>query len=472
VSGISFDRLVIGLLFMAIFLTACLMPAQSDTYWHLRAGEDIWRTHHVALIEQYSYTAAGNFWPNHEWLWQVLSFALYRLGGMPLFAGVAALIVTAAFALAYRLMVGPPLARFALLVLGVPVGACVWALRPQIVSLALLALLVTLIARERYRWLPLLFVLWANIHGAVALGGAVLAATTVVAVWRARGGDPIDRRRAWTLAILTPLCAAATVLTPLGPRLWTFIWESTERSRATSIIEWMPTYPTGGFVELAFWVLAPAFIVLLLRRWRSLRTWSDVAVVAAAIVVLPLAFRAVRNVTPFLLLAIPAASRLLGPDFRLGQTAPGPDHPRLNVVLLVGLALGGMSVIGFAWAYRLPMLGWHPLSDGAIAAVRDCPEPFYNRYNEGGYLIWFVREKPVFIDSRQDPYPLPFVIEAVSNDNQSTYRKMFSEYGIRCALLPKNSSTVPRLLADGWRTTFADGKWAVLVSGSVKTVSP
>ena len=69
--------------------------------------------------------------------------------------GVAALIVTTAFALAYRLVVGPSLSRFALLVLGVPVGACVWALRLRIASLALLALLVTLIARERYRWLCL-----------------------------------------------------------------------------------------------------------------------------------------------------------------------------------------------------------------------------------------------------------------------------------------------------------------------------
>jgi len=35
---------------------------------------------------------------------------------------------------------------------------------------------------------------------------------------------------------------------------------------------------------------------------------------------------------------------------------------------------------------------------------------------------------------------------------------MFTEHGIRGALLPKNSSTVLRLLADGWRTTFADDK--------------
>src|SRR5215813_13902112 len=104
-SGVSFNRMMVGLLFTAIVLTACLMPAQSDTYWHLRAGQDIWRTHHVPLVETWSHTAAGRFWPNHEWLWQALSYGLYRVGGMPLLVAGGAAAVTGAFAIVYRLTV-------------------------------------------------------------------------------------------------------------------------------------------------------------------------------------------------------------------------------------------------------------------------------------------------------------------------------------------------------------------------------
>jgi hypothetical protein len=462
--GISFDRFMIGLLFTAVGLTACLMPAQSDTYWHLRAGQDIWSSHHVPLVDHYSLTAAGRFWPNHEWLWQAFSYAFYRVGGMPLLTSVAALIVVAAFALVYRLMVGAATTRFALLVLGVPIGACVWSLRPQIVSLALLALLVTLLARERYRWLPLLFVLWANVHGAVALGGAVLAASAALAVWRARSGDPEDRRRARTLAVLTPICAVATAATPLGPRLWPFILESMRHSHATLIAEWLPVYAMAGPVEIAFWVLAPAFVFLLWRRWRSLHAWSDVVIVAAAVVVLPLAVRAVRNVPPFLLLAMPAASRLLGPAFRLGRPHDATDveHPRLNAALFALLALAGVGVVAFAWATSLPMLGWRPFTPDAIAAVRACPGPLYNRYNEGGFLIWFVPERPVFIDSRQDPYPHGFIMEAGQASLDARPEPLIARWGLRCALLPKASTTIAALHADGWRTTFADDRWAVL----------
>ena len=463
--GLSFSRLVTGLLFTAIVLTACLMPAQSDTFWHLRAGQDFWRTHRVPLVEAYSHTAAGRFWPNHEWLWQAAAYALYRVGGMPLLAGAAALIVTTAFALAYRLMVGSVLTRFALVVVAVPVSACVWALRPQIASLALLAALVTLLARERWRWVPLLFLLWANVHGAVALGGAVLVAVTALAGWRARAGAPEVPRRALTRAALTPGCAATTLLTPLGPRLWTFVFQSIPRSRQVMINEWMPAYPRGP-VEIAFWVLALAFVVLLLRRWRALRTWTDVAVVASALVLLPLAVRAVRNIPPFLLLAIPAASRLLGDGFHLSRRAAPPaetpERPILNLALLGFLALFGAATIAFAWAVRLPMLGWDPLSPAAIATVRACPGPLYNRYGDGGFVIWFVPETPVFVDSRQDPYPASFVLETVLNDSHATPDALIARYGIRCVFLPHKSESVPVLERAGWRPRFADERWTVL----------
>ena len=39
--GLTFSQLTAGLLFGALAVCALLMPAQSDTYWHLRAGQEI-----------------------------------------------------------------------------------------------------------------------------------------------------------------------------------------------------------------------------------------------------------------------------------------------------------------------------------------------------------------------------------------------------------------------------------------------
>jgi hypothetical protein len=468
---------MVGLLFVAIAATACLMPAQSDTYWHLRAGQDLWQTLRVPLDDHYSYTAAGRPWPNHEWLWQAVSYGLYRAGGMPLLVAGGAAIVVGAFALAYRLTVGSVPQRFWLTMLALPLASCVWALRPQIVSLLLLTVLLTLLSRERTRLLPLLFVVWANAHGAVALGGLLLGVAAVVAVLRARGGDARDRRRALVLALLVPTCAAATALTPLGPGLWWFIRESMERSRQNRITEWLPTYPTGA-VEIAFWVLAAAFLVLLWRRRRRLvaASWADQVVVAAAVALLPLAFTAVRNIPPFLLVALPAASRLLGPGFTLRAARPARasvDHPRVNLAILVAFALLATGLVGAAWASSYPRLGWRPVPPGALAAVRACSGPLFNRYNDGGYLIWFVPERRVFLDSRQDPYPVPFLQEAVRADQGGPYRPLFERYGIRCAILPAASKLLERLRADRWRDLYLDDKWAVAAApASVETGTP
>jgi hypothetical protein len=466
--GLTFSQLTAGLLFGALAVCALLMPAHSDTYWHLRAGQEIWRTEHVSLVESYSYTAAGRSWPNHEWLWQALSYALYRAGGMRLLVLGGAAFVMGAVAILYRLMVGSASTRLVIMLLALPLASTLWVLRPQIVTMLMLSVMLWCLVHERYAVLPVQFAVWANAHGAVAMGGLVLTVVALVAIARARGGDEVDRRRARRLALLTPICGLATLLTPLGTGLWHYIGQSMALSRQNRVLEWQPTLPVGPF-EITFWVLAAAFVALMIWRRGRLRgaSWADAVLLTAAVVILPLAFRAIRNTPVFLMVAMPPASRLLGPDFRIGRARAHPDsveHPRLNLALLIGFSLVEAAGVIWAWSIPYPILGWGPLSAGAIAAVRACPERIYNRYYDGGFLIWFAPERPVFIDNRQDPYPLAFTLAATAIDSGAPYRPTFDRYGIRCAFLPTESKMIERLTTDRWRTRFRDDKWAVLTA--------
>ena len=134
--------------------------------------EHLARAGHVPLVDTYSHTARGLPWPNHEWLWQALSWACHRAGGMPLLTAVGAAMATAACAVAYGLMRARPSVNFVLALIGIPLASVVWALRPQVASLLLLVLLLRLLTDERTGRLlliPPLFLLWANLPGAVAL---------------------------------------------------------------------------------------------------------------------------------------------------------------------------------------------------------------------------------------------------------------------------------------------------------------
>jgi hypothetical protein len=464
--GITFHQLTVGLLFGAIAVFACLMPAQGDSYWHLRAGQEIWRTMRVSLVEHYSYTVAGGYWPDDEWLWQAFAYGLYHLGGMRLLVFGSASIIVAACVMLYRLCVGSAGTRLVLMLLSLPLATRAWVLRPQLMSMLALAGFLWLLVHERYRWLPLLFFVWANAHGAVAMGVAVLAAVGGLALVQARGGPPEARRRVRELVVVSPLCVLVTLLTPLGFGLWTYVGTSIRLSSENKILEWQPTRPDHPF-GMIFWTLALGFLVLLFRRRRRLRAlpWGDAVLLVASLVLLVLAARAIRNTCVFLLVAVPAASRLLVADARqrAGGAAPStPDHPRINLAMLIGIS--ALEAAGVLYAWQLPYegLGWQPISAGALAAVGACPERVFGRYNDGGPLIWFVPEKRVFSDTRQDPYPRSITQESSSIEHGGPYRETFARYGIRCAILPATSPATERLAGDGWQVRYKDERWAVL----------
>ncbi len=465
--GLSFDGMLVGLLFVVVAFGACLTVAQADTFWALRAGQDIWRTGHVPRVDTYSFTAFGQPWPDHEWLWQALAYPIFRVGGFPLLTAFAAALIVAAVAVVYRLTVGAVPTRFVLVALAIPLSSLVWTLRPQLVTLLALAVLLSLLVHERFAWLPPLFLVWANAHGGVALGGVVLVAACGAGWLRAAraAATPVARRRAWRLTAVLPLCALATAATPLGFGIFRFVVTSEARLRAAHVSEWLP--PSLG-VLVPFWVLAAAFVGLLIARRRHLRvaTWGDWVCVAVALALLPFALRSVRQVGPWLLVAPVAASRLLGPDFRWRRPdAEGADHPRLNALIVALFAGAAALSVGVAWAMPLPRLGWRPVPEAALAALRACPERLYNHYDEGGYLVWLLPERKVFVDSRQDPYPLPFLIEHARVElGRAPYEPLFRRWDLRCAFLRDQSPTRERLVTDGWTTRFRDGTWAVLTA--------
>ena len=475
--GVSFGTLAVGMFFVAFALSAALMPSQNDTFWHLRAGEDIWRTHHVPRVDTYSFTSGGWPWRDHEWLWQPVSHLIYRLGGMPLLTLFAGALAVAAVVLAYRLMVGRTGTKCLLMAVWLPLLPSGWSVRPQLLSLLAVPLLLTLLVRQRTWPIPLLFVVWANVHGAVALGGVMLGAATVAALvrWRLRR-TPEDRRRALTLSAVLPLSALACLVTPLGTGIFHFLSDSMRRIRAVNIEEWRSSFTLEG-VTVCFWIFAAAFVMIALRRRRALgdgghaSSWASWVTVACAFALLPLAIMAIRNVAPFSLLAVPAASHLLGAAFRLRapRRDPGPatqaggEHPIINLVILSVMAVVTIGLVARNYLTANERLGWHPIDDRALAAVRGCDGPLYNHYDQGGYLIWFVPEKPVFVDGRQDPYPLEHVLAAADVERGGApYRPLFDRWGIRCAFLPVESPTVAALDRDGWAVRYRDRKWAVL----------
>ena len=316
-------RFIAAELAVIVAAVACFSAAQSDTYWHLAAGRAMSQTGRVMLTDEFSHTNFGAPWLNYEWLSQVVFYNVHRVGGMPLLTAMCALLALGSCILAWKLVRGPVADRALLVVIALPLVTPGWSLRPQAFTMFLLVAVVHLVVRERFLLLPPLFCLWANLHGAVALGLVVLVADFVAAVVSRRGW----RRR----AVFGLLSFGATLLTPLGLSLWPEVWRSVSRSSVNRITEWMPPALSPEFA--LFWMLAAVLAWLALTRWQRLDRQADRSVVLAAMLMLLLAARASRNVVPFGLLVAPAISVLLWrPDApsRPAVASEAPcrvDHP-------------------------------------------------------------------------------------------------------------------------------------------------
>ena len=454
VTALTPERLVVGLLFILIWALAALMHPQSDTWWQLRAGQDFWRDGAVPLIDRYSHTVNGGFWMNHEWLTHAVFYGVYSIGGLPLLTAMAATVCTAALVVTWSLMTGPTVMRLGLIALSILTFSRGWSPRPYIFTLLLVGLTVKLLMTNRSWWLPVLFVIWANLHGGFTMGIALVGASVIAAVPDGRAA--VQRR-----LVLLGCCLIATLITPLG---WTFYTElpaSLARLQAYQISEWQS--PALGNPSLhAFWLVIPILVIATVRRWREiLAKPDDRLVVVAALVFLPFALTYVRSVTPFMLLALPALTRAF-PLALPERTAEAPARARVYAGILGTAALASLTVVGAAWATPWQSLQWEPLPRAAMGAIADCDGRLYNSYNDGGYLVWFMPERQVFLDSRQDPYPVDLVIRDINARHHGEYTETFERYQIRCALVrPDDHVLAERLEDDGWLARYRDDAWIV-----------
>ena len=455
----SDDDLISILLFIVLAAFACMLPAQNDTFLHLRSGLQMWQTGSFLFTETFSHTAYGSELHNHWWLTQLVFFAMHALGGpflLTIFAGACAL---AAVAGSWRLARGPWDLRVGLLAWLALTTAGSWAVRPQVISLALLVLVLHLIARNRLGWLPVVCVVWANAHGLVIFGVAMSGAVLLEAILWSR--DEIKRA-----AIVLAACVAAPMISPLGFNYWPQILATVSLARELQIQEYQMPLRLN---DLPFWAGLSALVVfgiLQRRRLASLERFDRILLLAA----MGLAVAAVstaRNVAFFAVVAAPALSRLSP-----WQPVPAPRRKRARPLGAFGWALCLMVAAGSAlmvldrWRNPGDRLGWKPVSDKAIVAINDCPDPLFNEMRDGGYLIWTLASRRVFVDGRMEAYPPQVLRASRQADVFGDYEAVFRDYGINCAIVTTGTSLYSKLAADQSMTrTFADGERAVFVRG-------
>src|SRR5260221_4688846 len=191
---LSTQRLAALILFILLFALAVRIPVDTDTWWHLRSGEYILHHGSVPLTDPFSLTRFGQPWVDHSWGSQVFVYSIYKWyggTGQPGDSGIVglalytALLATGGMLLVYRACEGTVYLRAFVIVLAAATAAVFWAARPQMMSFYLSAVILYLLYLykrqhiDRLWVIPLLMVLWVNLHAGFSIGFLLLGGTII-----------------------------------------------------------------------------------------------------------------------------------------------------------------------------------------------------------------------------------------------------------------------------------------------------
>lgn len=198
-----------------------------DIWWHLKAGEIIWKWKQILPYDIFSYTAQGAPWINHEWLYQVASWLLYDSFGIEalnlLKIALFIPIIWGIYKTFETVIQSKSAAIWGALITIIGIADRIMA-RPFLFSIFFvvifcLALHRFTLGRAKHLWaLPLIQIVWINIHGGGIFGPEIIIAwaigETMQYLLKAQAPLPPSKiRHLWLVAFA---CLAACTVNPDG----------------------------------------------------------------------------------------------------------------------------------------------------------------------------------------------------------------------------------------------------------------
>lgn len=423
-----------GLFYLFIFallLRNSYSYIDPDLGWHLKVGESIDQSGTVPHWNTYNFSYQGS-WVDHEWLSDWLVYVVYAHQGYFALAVVFALLVVLALAIlhlwARRAVPGaPPFMMAGLLLLGTVASLPHFGIRIQ--ELGLLFLALWLLVVERYsreadwRWLsplPGLMFLWSCLHASFLLGFAlaigwlaVRSAQLLMRRYRQRewleSSDSLSGRSIIVFLGFNLAAFGATLLTPYRAGLYSFLQSYHDSFYMGHIGEWLPQsrfpflYQQILFLGLA--ALALGIYVYYSRRKE--RPWRlDLWTVALVGLFLYLGFKSRRHVPLLFVASFVLMVRAYAEAFRWPEGGRTSElAPVIKGYILFCLALAGLQQVVltnyYSDPFSAPRYGYPREAVNFLKGSRELDgRRLFNEYAWGGYLIWNLPERKIFVDGR------------------------------------------------------------------------
>lgn len=421
VSGKFLETAFYVLLFFSAVTILGQTIADNDLWGHIKFGADFIKAGAILKEDPYSYLTIGTPWMDHEWLSEIIFAYAYQLGGVQgislLRVGLVSLILLIII-LAFKRNRLPIVLQGAFLsVILLQLSAGLGTLRPQLFTYLIFALELVLLQaatinekRALLWFLPLLFMLWINLHGGILAGLIILlfwAGLQILNKTEIKEGKILfDFKKYWIWLLVPLLCLLSTCVTPYGASMLPFLLMTATVPRP-EIMEWHSIAGQLSNVDGVCYVISALFAGFI--SWRLMWQREPVPMlVMLACTVLPLL--ATRHlplcVMAISILSLPSLSALVTPKWSEWRVFWVNHELAILRVALAGLIFFGTASMIAASApkqCRIPAGEFMPVRAVTLLKLSGVKANLACFFDWGEYCIWHLGpDIKVSIDGRRE----------------------------------------------------------------------
>jgi hypothetical protein len=493
--------------------------------WHIRAGQEILATHAIPRVDSFSSSMRGKPWFAWEWLYDLAVGGLERVTGLNGVVFITALMIAAVFGWTFRLLVRRSTNIFVavvLVMLAASASMIHFFARPHVVSwLLTLAWFQVLDSSERnafaaaratsgrirtgpWLWfLPLLMLLWVNVHGGFLVAFVLLGIywLSTMRLGFTSGSnkleDILERRRAGKrardLALVTVLAAMATLVNPYGFRLHAHIYRYLSNRFLMDHIDEFQSPNFHGVAQKCFAILLLIALLTAAAKTRKLTMIEGLVVLFAicsglyASRNIPVAsLLLVLVVGPLLSAAMKRSGQRSNTSWRLRRLGRGwavfsgrmgeiESRLRGHLWALVAFAIIFGAVANGGKIRSTPLMNAHfdsqrfPVAAVTFLEQSGVREAVLGPDHWGGYLIYRMYPRMlVAVDDRHDLYGEEFLKSYLKLVNvEPGWEDLLTNYHSHRVLMPTGSAPA-NILAEStaWKMVYQDEVGVVFVRSS------
>ncbi len=470
--------------FLLLALLGLRLVNDTDLGFHLRAGQWILQNRVFPSCDTFTYSVPDHEYLDIQWLYQVLLFLLFKLGGYSFLAPANTLLIALAFYATFKRLrlADAPLWMCALLLTATLFG-CEYRfrIRPEILSWVLSVSILWVLELRAQRKRDLLFLLpvlqlaWANLEGLFPIGLGLLWIYCLSDFLR-QGGD----KKLWGYSALSLIVC---LLNPYGFQGMSFPFVLLNRLNASSIFkatikEFQPPWglndtfwSTPTLYLLLYKLFCPALIVMILVTIRK-RKIHEILIAAFF---LWLSFTALRNI-PFLFLSCLPIAASCWSDMKASWLHQVQKLAFLKIptawVLTLALFIMALRVASGAYYVsdrrtdrfgiglnleELPVKACEFLNQNGLQGR------VLNHMDSGGWLDWKGPQK-TFIDARLEVMGDDFYSEFMGSLVPGGLQPLLAKYQpdiLFFSFIPATQWYLELQKNPDWRLVYLDGLMAI-----------